>query len=1767
MKRKQITAILMSAIMTVSACMPMNGISAMAAETAGAGGTEVAAEVDADAGADTDAEEATVEEPKQEPAEDPAQEQAENPAVTAEPAEPAQPESAVDGDDGETAGGSGAAMTSETAATDENAEIEESGANEETADTEEPAESDKTSAEDLEEKEEITDAEEIETENEVKNANEDDFDSAVDIAPGDSVFVSLNEDSPYYFFRFVPDTYATYRIYSDGEGVGDPFVTLYDADYNELAENDDYENMHFSLEYALRAGHTYYFRVNNTFNTECGFTVYLEKLSEHTLYVEGDEEETVEVTCPVTDPITLSVTAESSLDTITYRWTNESGRVVNNTASYVFTPEASQDYECRISDGNETIRRTFRVVLNHFQVENVYNSENPIAITTEYGQTAQLNVNVSADDMSGLTYEWYVSEEDVGWTISNPVNASSYETEAVTGVKDYFCRISDQYGNGGSVSFRVFVENNLKAYVITDPDNIDEDQTTAEIDTVYGSDVTLKVGVSATDTTGITYKWRYFHIDTPVDCDSSEFTLENIQEENIEYFCIVTDRYGNERECGFYISAAEPFIEVSEDSSTYYDLGEGDSIILEPEIDTNIKDTLSYAWYYNGVAIPGETSATLALDDTAKTGIYAFEASYQDYSGDVIYEVVRENNLEARAKDSVDVKVELNDPAELEVVATADDGEGITYQWYEVDDEEGETPISGADSAVYSISSVTAAAKYCCIVTDKYNNKDYVYFDVRVENHLYVHIAGEPDYINEVTRYCSTNSQVTLEVEAYADDMSNLTYEWRRETGGQTYITTGSSNKYNFWIGRYNRVTVEVSDQYGNTAYAYFNLYRDNGFTTNPEAYIGDEPLSIEREYEDERYFEFNLTVLEGKTVTLYPRASVYLGSLSYTWSNNESDDIGNDSTLTFTVDPDIYNYTCTIKDNYDNEWTLSFDITIDNQFDVYPEGAPGCNSKYIYAAPGSEVTLTTIATALNMDGMTYTWYGDVDDPEDNSNSVTVTVNDKMEIDCAVRDKYFNFKTVRFFIYPENHLLVYPENSGEMWNGSYTNYMYIEAEAGEELDLRVHASADNTDSITYNWEKDIKYTTSWGENEYDSEYIEGETSDTLHITADESTKYYCYVSDGYGSSKTVTFEIQVGGLFAYPEGATEVDGMPGNRIAISSAAGGNRTLRVITIAPEDETLTYKWTEGPLNDSSWWPLEEGKDSITNELTIDLDTAKRYLCVVSDTHGNQALVYFYVNVGGITLTSNYGTPELVGDNSYIVDVPVKVGVETTLEAIVDSDHSDGVYYKWIDDEYDTIKGATESSYTFTGGVGTRYTCKVTDANGTVSNLTFILQTDNELSAKCAGEADGTTEKDIQANIGDTVTLAMDVTCLNDNNLHYEWVDNLGRKVGEGATCTVTVKESGTYTGRVIDGYGNRKVVAYRILTDTASIEDAQITLSENHYEFDGKAKKPAVTVVLNGITLQNGKDYTVSYENIVDPGTATVIIKGRTVAGTKIVTFEIGKLVQTPVADVDTITVAVGATKTINVSDCHTAISASGVKTAIATATVSEQTVSVKGVKVGTYELTLTAAEDDVYGSATVTSKSGNATIVIKVVPGKTTSVSAANANKGIKVTWKKVTGATNYVIKRQAGSGSWKTVKTVGNVATYTDTYANTNGTKYTYRVYAKAATGTSNLYRAVVCYKALRPTISSVTNSASKKMTVKWAKNAKATGYQIQYGLKSSFSGAKSVKITKNTVVSKVIGSLTKGKKYYVRMRSYKSVSGKIYYSTWSATKTVTIKK
>ena len=84
--------------------------------------------------------------------------------------------------------------------------------------------------------------------------------------------------------------------------------------------------------------------------------------------------------------------------------------------------------------------------------------------------------------------------------------------------------------------------------------------------------------------------------------------------------------------------------------------------------------------------------------------------------------------------------------------------------------------------------------------------------------------------------------------------------------------------------------------------------------------------------------------------------------------------------------------------------------------------------------------------------------------------------------------------------------------------------------------------------------------------------------------------------------------------------------------------------------------------------------------------------------------------------------------------------------------------------------------------------------------------------------------------------------------------------------------------------------------------------------------------------------------------------------------------------------------------------------------------------------------------------------------------------------------------------------------------------------------------------------------------TGQKSLTVKWKQGSGITGYEIQYGLKKTLKGAKTVTVSKMKTVSAVIEGLKTGKTYYVRVRTYKTVKGVTWYSAWSAVKSVTVK-
>ncbi|MEI3193178.1 MAG: fibronectin type III domain-containing protein [Lachnospiraceae bacterium] len=183
---------------------------------------------------------------------------------------------------------------------------------------------------------------------------------------------------------------------------------------------------------------------------------------------------------------------------------------------------------------------------------------------------------------------------------------------------------------------------------------------------------------------------------------------------------------------------------------------------------------------------------------------------------------------------------------------------------------------------------------------------------------------------------------------------------------------------------------------------------------------------------------------------------------------------------------------------------------------------------------------------------------------------------------------------------------------------------------------------------------------------------------------------------------------------------------------------------------------------------------------------------------------------------------------------------------------------------------------------------------------------------------------------------------------------------------------------------------------------------------------------------------------------------------------------------------------------------------------------------------------------------------------KITLAKTKLKSVSNIAGGIKVTWNKVKQAGGYYIYRKTGtSKTWQKIATIkkGSTVSYVDKKRLVNGTQYTYMVkaYKGSSVGTGTTLKTV---RLAAPAITSCT-SRSRAITLKWKKSSNVTGYEIRYTIGSS---SKTIRVKNKAAVKSVIKNLKKGKTYTVRMRTYKTVSKKTYYSTWSAAKKTVIR-
>ena len=314
------------------------------------------------------------------------------------------------------------------------------------------------------------------------------------------------------------------------------------------------------------------------------------------------------------------------------------------------------------------------------------------------------------------------------------------------------------------------------------------------------------------------------------------------------------------------------------------------------------------------------------------------------------------------------------------------------------------------------------------------------------------------------------------------------------------------------------------------------------------------------------------------------------------------------------------------------------------------------------------------------------------------------------------------------------------------------------------------------------------------------------------------------------------------------------------------------------------------------------------------------------------------------------------------------------------------------------------------------------------------------------------------------------------------------------------------------------------------------------------YDGHERKP--NVVVTG--LEEGIDYTVSYKDNINAGTATVTINGKgDYLGTITKTFKIDPITSSELKATQAFTKKIYTGASI-MSPTVT------IKNSMGTKLVNgmDYTISRSSEKtVGRYAINITYKGN----------YSGTKTLYWYVLPKAPSKVTpnlrtVSGGYDDITVKWSKSTGATGYAVYMKKESGSYvRKLYTTGTTYTVKNL---TDGTKYIFKIvpYYKHS-GTrymSTSYRTNSVYTMKKVTLSSVGKIGSK-VKVRWKNISGETGYQISKSTKKA--GTNIVYTYKTTLGTYKTLNATKGKTYYYKVRAYKTVDGKKVYGPWSIVK------
>ena len=179
--------------------------------------------------------------------------------------------------------------------------------------------------------------------------------------------------------------------------------------------------------------------------------------------VEGSDISEAERTLTPGEPAEFRVTVSALDDSkLSFQWYDVWGNAIEGATdtSYTIDPSTlsgSESFEFRVRDqyGNVAYARFHVSIENHLRAYAGGTEDTEAYLYFAPGESAELHVDVSADDESKLSYQWFRVIPDwsgkLEYRMINGATGPSYTTGALTSFTRYYCRVSDQYSNTAEV--------------------------------------------------------------------------------------------------------------------------------------------------------------------------------------------------------------------------------------------------------------------------------------------------------------------------------------------------------------------------------------------------------------------------------------------------------------------------------------------------------------------------------------------------------------------------------------------------------------------------------------------------------------------------------------------------------------------------------------------------------------------------------------------------------------------------------------------------------------------------------------------------------------------------------------------------------------------------------------------------------------------------------------------------------------------------------------------------------------------------------------------------------------------------------------------------------------------------------------------------------------------------------------------------------------------------------------------------------------------